>query len=187
MNTGAFTHSSFSQMHNVGIIVNFVFSYICSFLLHLHQLKLVNVKLKYQGYIRIAFQGYTLYETRKSSCGKPQEAYHLRHNLPKHILSRGGGGRGGIPTLDGWGYLPWGTPCPDLAGRGTYLGEGTYLGVPPPPWWTDWKRNLPPYKLISNGRARTMLAFLYCGQFMKNSIKVALCMREQINLASWLG
>ena len=55
------------------------------------------------------------------------------------------GGRG-VPTLGyppiliwlggtylGWGrgYLPWGTPSPDLAGEwGTYLGQGsTYLGV----------------------------------------------------------
>ena len=48
--------SSFSQTHkvdNVGIIANFVFSYICSFLLHLHQLIVINMKLEFKGYIMI--------------------------------------------------------------------------------------------------------------------------------------
>ena len=51
-------HSSFSQTHkngNVGIIANFVLPYICSFHFYLHQLMLVNVKLKIKGYIRITF------------------------------------------------------------------------------------------------------------------------------------
>ena len=63
-----------------------------------------------------------------------------RHNLSKHILSRGGTYLGyplswpgqGVPTLNGGGTylgvpphpdLTWGTPCPDLA-RG-YLPRGT--------------------------------------------------------------
>ena len=99
--------------------------------------------------------------TRKSSCGKLQEKYHLRHNLSKHILFLGGGGvlpwLGGGAYLEvppcpdlareegtylGWGYLPWGTlsPHPDLAGRGvstldrgvTYLGQGG--GAPTLTW-----------------------------------------------------
>ena len=51
-------YSSFSQTHkddNVGIVVNFVFPYICSFLLYLHQLMLVNVKLEITGRMRITF------------------------------------------------------------------------------------------------------------------------------------
>ena len=51
----------FSQTYkvgNVGIIANFVFPYICSFLLYLHQLMLVNVKLEIKGCRRIIFQGY---------------------------------------------------------------------------------------------------------------------------------
>ena len=74
-------------------------------------------------------------------------SYRPRHNLSKHILSRGGGGGtylgqggvltldlgvptldGGVPTLDGgpnFGYPPF------WHGQG-YLGGGvTYLGVPP--------------------------------------------------------
>ena len=33
------------------MMANFVFSYICSFLIHLHQLMLVNVKLEIKIYI----------------------------------------------------------------------------------------------------------------------------------------
>ena len=50
--------SSFSQTHkvgNVGIIANFVFPYIFSFLLYLHQLMLVNVRLEIKGHMRITF------------------------------------------------------------------------------------------------------------------------------------
>ena len=39
------------KVGNVGIIANFVFSYICSFLLYLHQPMLVNVKLEAKDYI----------------------------------------------------------------------------------------------------------------------------------------
>ena len=95
--------------------------------------------------------------TRKSSCGKPQEAYRPRHNLSKHILSREGGGG----TYLGRGYLPWGSPHPDI-GRGVPTldlpwgtshsdlaeevptldgGRGTYLGVPPILTWL--RRYLP--------------------------------------------
>ena len=54
-------NSSFSQTHkvgDVGIIANFVFPYICSFLFHLHQLILLNVKLEIKGYVRIIFQNF---------------------------------------------------------------------------------------------------------------------------------
>ena len=52
---------SFSQAHkvgNVGVIANFIFLYISSFLLYLHQLMLVNVKLEIKGWMRITFHGY---------------------------------------------------------------------------------------------------------------------------------
>ena len=55
------SHSGFSQTHKVGIIVNFVFPYICYFLLHLQQIMLVNLKLDISEYNMIAFQGYRLY------------------------------------------------------------------------------------------------------------------------------
>ena len=84
--------------------------------------------------------------TRKSSCGKPQEAYRPWHNLSKHILSRGRGrlttlagggvptlarGKGYLPWLWGSGYLPWlwgSGYLPWLGGGGTYLDWGE--GVP---------------------------------------------------------
>ena len=78
--------------------------------------------LKTQPYI-LANVSKNRKKTRKSSCGKPQEAYRPRHNLSKHILSGGGGTYlgwgGGVPTLDGVPTL--GYPYPDLAGRGGYL------------------------------------------------------------------
>ena len=37
-----------------------LFLHVCSFLHYLHQLMLVNVKLKINGYMRITFKGYTL-------------------------------------------------------------------------------------------------------------------------------
>ena len=57
-------HSSFSQTHiggNVGFIANFVFPYICSFLLYSHQVMLINVILEIKGFMRISFQGHTFY------------------------------------------------------------------------------------------------------------------------------
>ena len=59
-------HSSFSQTHkvgNVGIIANFVFTHICSFLLYLDQLMWVNVKLEIKVHMRNIFQGYIFYLT----------------------------------------------------------------------------------------------------------------------------
>ena len=61
--------------------------------------------------------------TRKSSCGKPQEAYHPRHNLSQHNLSEGG-----VPHPWPGSTPSWGTQHPDLA-----------RGVPHP-----WLRGLPP-------------------------------------------
>ena len=46
-------HSGFSQTHkigNIGIISNFLFPYICSFLLYLHHMMIVNVTLDITGY-----------------------------------------------------------------------------------------------------------------------------------------
>ena len=51
-------HSRFSQTHTVGniaVIAIFVFPYICSFLLYLHQLMLVNVKLEIETFHWIHF------------------------------------------------------------------------------------------------------------------------------------
>ena len=42
-----------SQVGNVGIISNFVFLYICNFLLYLPQLMLIKAKLEINGYMRI--------------------------------------------------------------------------------------------------------------------------------------
>ena len=53
-------HSGFSQTHKIGkigIIVNFTFPYICSFLLNLQYMMLVNMKLDISGCNRITFQG----------------------------------------------------------------------------------------------------------------------------------
>ena len=50
--------SGFSQMHkigNIGINANFVFSYICSFLLYFYHMISVNIKLDVSGYKRITF------------------------------------------------------------------------------------------------------------------------------------
>ena len=49
----------FSQKHkigNIGIIANFAFPYICSFLLNLQHMMLVNVKLGITWYKKITFQ-----------------------------------------------------------------------------------------------------------------------------------
>ena len=51
--------SGFSRTHkiaNIGIIANFVFLYICSFLLYLHYVMLVNVTLDISGYKQVIFQ-----------------------------------------------------------------------------------------------------------------------------------
>ena len=48
-------YAGFSQTHKIGniniinIIANFLFLFICSFLLYLHHVKLVNVKLDVSG------------------------------------------------------------------------------------------------------------------------------------------
>ena len=57
-------HSWFSQTHkigNIGIIANFVFPEICSFLLYLHYMMLVNVKLDVNGSKRITFEDYEIH------------------------------------------------------------------------------------------------------------------------------
>ena len=93
--------------------------------------------------------------TRKSSCGKSQEAYRPRHNpVQAYPTGKGWGGAylgqggrylpwPGLPTLAGgtylgWGYLSWlggtylGHGVPTLAGGGTYPSWGylPWLGVP---------------------------------------------------------
>ena len=44
----------------------------------------------------------TKFKTRRSSWGKPQEAYRLQHNLSKRNLSQGG-----TPVLANEGYPSW--------------------------------------------------------------------------------
>ena len=44
------------QNANIDIIANFVFTYICSFLLYIQHMMLVNVKLDISGNFRITFQ-----------------------------------------------------------------------------------------------------------------------------------
>ena len=53
-----------SQTHriaNIGIIAKFVFPHICSFLLYMHHMMLVNIKLDISGHKLITFQGYKLH------------------------------------------------------------------------------------------------------------------------------
>ena len=93
------------------------------------------------------------YVTRQSSCGKLQEAHHLRRNLSKHNLSGGGcspscPGLGVVPypVLNG-GLLPlcpeWVVPHPVVA------------GVPPPfPTWA-WgilsRKDMGPVEVLWDG------------------------------------
>ena len=51
------------KVGNVGINVNFVFTCICSFLLYLHNMMLVNMKLGTSGYTRIAFQSWKFHKS----------------------------------------------------------------------------------------------------------------------------
>ena len=71
---------------------------------------------------------YEIQLTTHSSCGKPQEAYHLQHNLSKHKLSRG---PGTSETIMGW---RWGTHPGKEMGPVEVLWDGD--GVPPSPIWT---------------------------------------------------
>ena len=57
---GVLLHSGLSQTHkigNIGVILYFVFPYICNFLLYLQHMILVNAKLNICGYKRITFEG----------------------------------------------------------------------------------------------------------------------------------
>ena len=59
-----YVQSGFSQTHKIGnitIFANFVFPYICSFLLYLQHMMLVNMKLDISWCNRITFQGCKLY------------------------------------------------------------------------------------------------------------------------------
>ena len=65
--TGMYSHifqivePDFSQTHkigNIGIIANYIYSHICSFLLYFDHMMLVNVKVNVSGYRRITFQGF---------------------------------------------------------------------------------------------------------------------------------
>ena len=56
--------SDFSQatdVANIGIITNFVCPHICSYILYLQHMMLVNVKLDISGCNRIAFEGCRLH------------------------------------------------------------------------------------------------------------------------------
>ena len=50
------------KIGNIAIIVNFIFLYNCNFLLHLHQLMLVNLKYNVRWYKTIAFQDCRLHQ-----------------------------------------------------------------------------------------------------------------------------
>ena len=87
--------------------------------------------------------------TRKSSCGKPQEAYHLLRN--KHSLFCLGTclGRGGVPPVLYWpGYSPGQDRCiPSGEGLWTRdhgpVSKGTY------PLWTDKRtENITPRRIL---------------------------------------
>ena len=54
-------YSGFSQTHKIGNIAYFVFPYVCSFLLYLQHVMLVNAILNISGYNRITFKGYRLH------------------------------------------------------------------------------------------------------------------------------
>ena len=74
--------------------------------------------------IRLNNQGMFIPEKRKSSCGKPQEAYRLRHNLSRHNCFGGWG-----TPIKSWRVVPQpgqdgGTPPPP---------SGPDEGIPPPP------------------------------------------------------
>ena len=49
------------RIGNIGILANFLFRYICSFLLYFHIMMLVNVKLDINWHKRITFQGCKLH------------------------------------------------------------------------------------------------------------------------------
>ena len=56
--------SCFSPSHkigNVGIIANFIFPYICSFLLYFQQMMSVYSKLEIKGYKRITYEDHIFY------------------------------------------------------------------------------------------------------------------------------
>ena len=67
----------FSQIHkigNIGITTNFVFPYICSVLLCLQHLMLVNMKLDISGSNWISFQGYKLHWSSSFLKAQPKQS-----------------------------------------------------------------------------------------------------------------
>ena len=75
--------SSFSQLHkigNVGIIANFVFPYVCSFLLYLHQLILINWKLEIKEHMRITFHSCMLYWTSWFLMAELKQSWQCCHS-----------------------------------------------------------------------------------------------------------
>ena len=83
MKENLLSHSCFSQSYkvdNCGIIANFVFPYICSFLLYFLQLFLVNVKLEIKGYMRIIFEGQLLLVQLILIIAEPNRSWQCWHS-----------------------------------------------------------------------------------------------------------
>ena len=82
-------YSSFSQLHKIGnvdIIANFVFPYVCSFLLYLHQLLLINWKLEIKEHMRIIFQGCMLYWTSWFLIAELKQSWQCCHSCIREHL-----------------------------------------------------------------------------------------------------
>ena len=79
-------NSGFSQTHKIGIIANFVFPYICSFYLYLHQLMLFNVKLDKSGKNSIKFQGCRLHWSSSFLMAQIKQSWQYWHVCYKESL-----------------------------------------------------------------------------------------------------
>ena len=74
------------RIGNVGIIANFVLSCICSFLLYLHQLILINWKLEIKEHMRIIFQGCMFYWTCWFLIAKLKQSWQCCHSCIREHL-----------------------------------------------------------------------------------------------------
>ena len=89
-------HSGFSKtqkISNIGIIANFVFPCIYSFLLYLHHMMLVNVTLDITWYKRIIFQYSRLYWSCSFLMAQLKQSWQYWHsciaqNLRKNLITK---------------------------------------------------------------------------------------------------
>ena len=65
------------KIGNINIIANFVFLYICYFLLYLHHMILVNMKLDINGDTRITFQDCKLHLTCLFLMAHPEQSWQF--------------------------------------------------------------------------------------------------------------